>query len=946
MPQKYYLFFILAYCFFLNLNVAVNAESTSKQNKTGINGSISLEKLIAKVKQGKSIDSHVIKGDDIMAVIQKTDQKIVINNSIITGGLQFNQLSESKITQQLLPSSWSEEQKQEFIQKSTKIISAYYCIKNAISIINCEIQINPKDFRSVMAERTFFLGKISFNGSTFNGNSYWNNAIFIDDCLFQETQFKGKSYFTDAFFYGITNFHNAFFGSHGAVFIKAHFLGRQTLFKNAQFRFASFRGSVFLGEADFSKTNYLEEAYFTDINFFENTDFNESNFSGAVFIRSIFHENALFQKVHMKMASFQSVVFKNIAKFNQANFIETTYFNNAQFKQLSDFSESQFQCTGINFKNVLFNGDTLFTKSRFHGPALFSKSKFSGNKVSFQETSFLDSLYFANTEIKSHEIDFNNIVIHGISSFQASYFLGDTNFSEANFIKKSDFSLTKFQSEADFYHVTFQSNALFVNTKFFGDAEFSKGIFYEHADFSESSFQQVTDFSGTTFRGNVDFSKCCFQSENLFKNVIFNKEAGFYETTFHGALDFFESIFHELAYFKYSQFYEVIKVKNAKFLGYVDFRNCLIARLDMYSHKSPTIIKNRMDFRNAWIGAAHFQDVVFEDDVDFSGVIFGESNSIHENMKRTQNAVVFRFVTFEGNASFIRSSFSCDLSLEMISAKGFVNYRDVQFFNEKDKPNQRFLLSYINVPNFYIEWSQVPDISRWVRTEDELIYSFADKEIFADSQAKAQKIHSDHSIEPISEVLQMFEKAFHNRLADKNDVIYLRQCLELEEIRASTKFTFYRLQKELEWYLWGMFTGYGTKIWWSISWCIFFQLLFSSIYWYSGTLIRTNSDIEDDHDHTFKQRLFDLPRLFLTEKKFIKIPKENLDRWINAMRFSFVILFKFGYRDTSISGKFFGIDYAVIVWIEWILGFFLVSYLAVTLSNTMPLVNRMISGVF
>ncbi len=67
---------------------------------------------------------------------------------------------------------------------------------------------------------------------------------------------------------------------------------------------------------------------------------------------------------------------------------------------------------------------------------------------------------------------------------------------------------------------------------------------------------------------------------------------------------------------------------------------------------------------------------------------------------------------------------------------------------------------------------------------------------------------------------------------------------------------------------------------------------------------------------------------------------------MGALRFSSVVLLKVGYRDTTVSGTIWGIDYKYIVWIEWLLGFYLLAALAVTLSNTVPVVNRLITGVF
>jgi hypothetical protein len=41
-----------------------------------------------------------------------------------------------------------------------------------------------------------------------------------------------------------------------------------------------------------------------------------------------------------------------------------------------------------------------------------------------------------------------------------------------------------------------------------------------------------------------------------------------------------------------------------------------------------------------------------------------------------------------------------------------------------------------------------------------------------------------------------------------------------------------------------------------------------------------------------------------------------------------------------------GIRYGYIVWFEWILGFVLLAAIVETLSNTLPMINRLISGIF
>jgi hypothetical protein len=66
----------------------------------------------------------------------------------------------------------------------------------------------------------------------------------------------------------------------------------------------------------------------------------------------------------------------------------------------------------------------------------------------------------------------------------------------------------------------------------------------------------------------------------------------------------------------------------------------------------------------------------------------------------------------------------------------------------------------------------------------------------------------------------------------------------------------------------------------------------------------------------------------------------------NALRFSSGILFKIGYRDTTVSGHIGKCDLRWIVAVEWVLGFYLLALLIYTLTNTQPLLNKLIQGVF
>ena len=145
---------------------------------------------------------------------------------------------------------------------------------------------------------------------------------------------------------------------------------------------------------------------------------------------------------------------------------------------------------------------------------------------------------------------------------------------------------------------------------------------------------------------------------------------------------------------------------------------------------------------------------------------------------------------------------------------------------------------------------------------------------------------------------------------------------------------------QVHWIIWRITCGYGTRIYRILVWCILFNLLFTTSYFVKGQLKPA-----ENKDNSFKLRLFDFPRLYLGEYT-AKKKNYSMSEFVGALKFSSVILFKIGYRDTIISGNIMRVDYKFIVWMEWLLGFYLLASLVVTLSNTVPLIHRLISGVF
>jgi uncharacterized protein YjbI with pentapeptide repeats len=298
--------------------------------------------------------------------------------------------------------------------------------------------------------------------------------------------------------------------------------------------------------------------------------------------------------------------------------------------------------------------------------------------------------------------------------------------------------------------------------------------------------------------------------------TFFSGAANFEGATFGGAANFAGVSFDALAYFKEAQFFRRLTVIGAQFKTYADFRDTLIRQLSFQNATRPVIIEGRMDFRRATISEAHIQDITFVKDVNFSDVIFGTAVSEKEHTVKTEGkkagncatlasdfATVFRFVTFEGNAYFLRTCFAGRTSLEWVffhkdanftsaTLKGRVeNGRSMfSFFKgsaEHDKPV--FSLSYVNFANLRITWPQLSDPVSWVSKDEEHIQSFIDLNDTKESEmSRKQGLESpsedlQQELEPLSEVLKSFEAHFRgqNQLDDANAVYYAMKIAELQE---------------------------------------------------------------------------------------------------------------------------------------------------------------------
>jgi hypothetical protein len=582
-------------------------------------------------------------------------------------------------------------------------------------------------------------------------------------------------------------------------------------------------------------------------------------------------------------------------------------------------------CEPISFPGATFSGEANFQGVTF------------GSWADLQRVTFSDEANFQGASFGSWA-RFQKATFSGKARFRDAIFSDRATFAGATFGSWADLQRVTFSDRVDFAWITFSDWADFGWATFSGgQAHFQDATFNGEAHFRDATFSSGADFQGANFSGWAYFRDATFSGGQAhFQDATFNGEAHFRDATFSDQANFALATFSKLANFREAKFHYSLDFRVANIRDFADFRNAKIRELNLNSSESPTIIEGRIDFREAIISEAHFQDLILEKDIDFSDVQFGDLSA------DKKMAVVFRFITFESDAYFIRAVFAADTAFERINFEEDADFTDAVFSGEKNACKHKLLLSYLNFQNLLINWNQLPNPEFWV-SEPKDLENFGDREedkkvskANQESEAEARK-----RLQPLSQVIKRLEANFRsrNQLGDANEAYYHMKNAELTENRREKDFMEW-FPAQVHWIVWRITCGYGTRIYQVLVWCIIFNLLFTTSYYAKGHLKQVTNK-----DDSFKLRLLDFPHLYFGENTVEK-KKYSISEFASALKFSSVILFKIGYRDTTISGNIMGVDYKYIVWMEWLLGFYLLASLVVTLSNTVPLLHRLITGVF
>lgn len=635
-------------------------------------------------------------------------------------------------------------------------------------------------------------------------------------------------------------------------------------------------------------------------------------FDRARFAVGASYEGAYFRSE----AGFRSTAFAGQVRWDQAEFADGADFNMTRFGDVANFSKTRFAGTA-RFASATFEAEPVFEETRFEGPAGFTDANFKAN-VGFSTATFSDTVDFSAVSFHSNASFVGNVfprgavfergVFDGVTLLPGAAFEGEANFRHTQFNRRIELNDARFRAGADFFDTEFQS-------------EISAGL---------AEFAGETTFAGALFRDAVFFDLAVFKGPVNLSNTHFMRPL----------------------YLRGATFEDSLRIENLLLDDYGDFRGASIATLHFDSSPRPSFVAGRMDFRSAHIGTVCLSDVTFLSQVDFSDATIGERGSTSPKpdllcgritevavlrdleagiedpgAPELSAAVDFVSVTFAEDVSFLRTRFKDSVKFEQVRANKLADFTGATF-----RDVGSFTLSFSSLRNLKLSWRQLPEVTTWRRIQ---------------------------IMQPLSEVFSELEGQFRGlgQLDDANAARYHAKRSRLEALRHSVFADDWRAWRspvftewvaaEAEWWVWGLLSGYGTKLWWCLGWAAVFVLLFAVAFALSGSLLQYIGPSAGEYREwsAFKQRVFAFPGDFCWSGEPAGQVQEPGSKLRAGLQLSGVILLKAGPRDVLLwtRGQRWPLH---LLRLEWTLGYYLVAVLVYTLSETWPLLNRLLAGIF
>jgi hypothetical protein len=565
------------------------------------------------------------------------------------------------------------------------------------------------------------------------------------------------------------------------------------------------------------------------------------------------------------------------------------------------------------------------------------------NKISFYRTIFSDEADFRNATFGA-EVDFS---YSAFSNY--AYFLGDT------FNEMANFSYSTFRNYTYFYDSTFRDQSYFFGS-----------IFSKLADFKRVVINNQANFSYTTFSEQAEILRAIFINLAYFNDASFNKLADFSNTTFSKQADFRRAIFKDNADFRDMRVEETLTFDDTTWERRVDLRGMRAQELHWDSKEHTSEVKGVFDLRQATIGSAVFNEVRFQDIVDFSRTNFcpellgpltkeqmeaGQQSlslcypcpGVHLDNNTFEKEADFLHVTFGGPALLINNRFRS--TLDLTGALFTTSNANLCLSFNRISRIKLGPESFGHPPSFS-PFDQFKSLFGTSPLQKSRIRPIAFKKTSAPENNVAplcvtpyqQGTRTDNTA-PQGESLDAIYKMMGQSFRETNDQGGVNEAWYLQTIakRAQTITTWDTIWAWISWVFGDIPSRYAVDVWRTVWISVKIMFVFWLVYtWILWRLVRSNVMAYQalqvpsyaERQRAFRLRLFEpIHRTSLQRTRRIKPLRD-------ALALSFRAFTKIGlgtiYPNTW--------KLTILTWFEWLLGVYMLIHFILAVKNNLPFI--------
>jgi uncharacterized protein YjbI with pentapeptide repeats len=442
-----------------------------------------------------------------------------------------------------------------------------------------------------------------------------------------------------------------------------------------------------------------------------------------------------------------------------------------------------------------------------------------------------------------------------------------------------------------------------------GPASFDGSRISGQTRIHSSSFRFRPTFRDTVFGDRTELLACTFGWEGgpatmatSFSSTVFEGIALFNNSVFHHRAKFNAAVFRKDASFLNVSMMAGAVFRNVHFGDDAEFRFCRMGQVDFGDAEDRklsgvTLFTGRADFRGCVIDGARFDYAEFRGETIFSDVRFGVGGASFRHANLGDSFSDFDGVTIAQGASLVLS-------------------------------NARF-------PALRLRWQDLGEPILAGQPDAKVLES-VHRRLVAMGENEGALDASFH----------LAEQRFREGVAGT-----LPSAVEepLGFIDAATK----RVIAYGEWLLWGLTTGYGTKLGRVILLALICWLLFSIPPATAGLML-ARVPVQEGKAEAAGGEAAAAPPLYepvssIGMEACLERPEHNSVRYVRALKFTFPLLFKVGPKrirfvvddPQSIDARRWQFYFATL----WYLGSALLLLIALTLANTSPIIEKLVQAV-